>query len=74
MKHPCRAVGCEEQVDEKYLMCRAHWAQVPPPIQAAVLEHWRDWRANPENLGLRRCWLYAARLAIRSLAGEVPEP
>jgi hypothetical protein len=70
MKHACRVAGCEAEVEERFLMCREHWAMVPAPIRNAVLEAYREMKKEPE---LRRAWEAAVKLALASVAGEVPE-
>lgn len=68
--HECPVKGCEEQVNGKYLMCRAHWARVPAPIQAAVMAAYQAYKGNRE---LRPSYMGAAGLAVRSVSGEIEE-
>lgn len=34
--HKCFAPGCDRNCDDSYLMCRAHWQQVPRALQAVI--------------------------------------
>lgn len=36
MVHTCHAIGCPRPCPPEYLMCPAHWRQVPKRLQAAV--------------------------------------
>lgn len=36
MKHTCYAWGCDNPRPPSHLMCRAHWALVPKPVQQRV--------------------------------------
>jgi hypothetical protein len=60
--HKCPGPRCEKQMDDGYLMCPAHWYQVPKALRNAV------WRAYNRGAGLGTDALAAAqRAAIRSL-------
>lgn len=70
--HPCKAPGCSAEVDYQYLMCRVHWAQVPPAVQRAVNEYWQLWRKTKSREAETQ-WRHASDLAIRSVAGAIEE-
>lgn len=36
--HKCFAVGCDRDVDDRYLMCGAHWRRVPKKTQGIIWE------------------------------------
>lgn len=38
--HECPAPGCKTEVSAAKLMCPAHWAQVPKPLQTEVYAAW----------------------------------
>ena len=43
MTHDCPATGCTEQLPTSILMCKAHWARVPRPLQQQVIGAWRQY-------------------------------
>jgi hypothetical protein len=76
--HTCHAEACEVKVHPRFLMCRRHWAMVPPSIQRAV------WNAYVPGQEVRKdptpAYLEVMRLAIETVAvkegrrGDVPPP
>lgn len=38
--HECPGPQCKAQISASQLMCRPHWAQVPPPLQREVYAAW----------------------------------
>lgn len=34
--HKCATIGCNKQVKTDLLMCRAHWALLPRPLQMSI--------------------------------------
>lgn len=62
----CQAVGCTATIEGWRLMCREHWAKVPPDLQTAV---WASYRPGQENDHRPSGeYLEAARRAIAAVA------
>ena len=64
----CQAVGCTATIEGWRLMCREHWAKVPPHLQTAV---WASYQPGQEKAGGPRPsgeYLEAARCAIAAVA------
>ena len=60
--HKCPISGCPLLVEDRYVMCRGHWRQVPPDLQTAV------WRAyHRKNVDALRV---AQNDAVRSVNGR----
>lgn len=60
-KHSCAVPGCGEKIPRRLLMCAAHWARVPLPLQRAVYATWRK--------GFSASYLAARTAAIKSVEG-----
>jgi hypothetical protein len=41
----CGIPGCGKKLSRRFLMCRAHWALVPPVLQHAVEKTQAEWAA-----------------------------
>lgn len=73
--HHCHAVGCDETVPPKMLMCPKHWRMVPKKLQQAV---WRTYRLgqeitknpSPEYLAAAK----AAIAAVQKAEDKLPKP
>lgn len=65
--HTCHARGCATPVPPEMLMCKPHWAKVPPPIQRSV---WRAYAPGQCNLDPPPSadWHLAADAAIAAVA------
>lgn len=60
--HQCPIEHCKAQIADHLLMCRSHWAQVPPPLQQAVNHSRRAQERSIEALG---GYLRARKAAIQ---------
>lgn len=38
--HNCAIAGCSQQIKTKFMMCREHWAMVPPSLRREILYRW----------------------------------
>ncbi len=64
--HTCHAKGCRTHVRPALLMCRRHWAMVPPALRTAI---WATYRPGQErDKQPSREYLAAARDAINAVA------
>lgn len=64
--HVCHAVGCQVPVMPRMLMCRTHWAAVPPDLQRDV---WRTYREGQEvTKDPTTDYIIAARKAVYAVA------
>lgn len=64
--HLCAlAPPCEQQIPLKLLMCRPHWALVPPTLQKAVYRCYRTRIQQPE--AFRTAVRLAIAAALRAL-------
>jgi hypothetical protein len=61
-RHTCHAIGCENLVQPRKLMCLQHWRMVPPDIQELVMKSYRSGQCDDKRPSLE--WLKAARAAI----------
>jgi len=61
--HECRATGCDRRISLKLLMCKVHWAKVPPLLQREVYRTWArgDGVGSPE-------YAAAVQLAVAAVA------
>jgi hypothetical protein len=59
--HYCAVPECGEMIPRRLLMCSAHWARVPLPLQRAVYATWRK--------GFSAAYLAARKAAIQSVEG-----
>ena len=70
--HTCHANLCNASCAPERLMCRTHWAMVPPETQRLVLAKYRpgqciDMRPSKE-------WTEAALLAVAQVAQQERKP
>jgi len=61
MSHTCHAYRCQTPCPPRMLMCRAHWFQVPKPLQDAVWAAYRP--GQEEDKQPSAAWLLACTLA-----------
>ena len=66
--HTCKARGCTRQVPKRYLMCRQHWYEVPPDVQAEVYAAWAEVQTSGT---ITERYARAARAAIDAV-GSTP--
>jgi hypothetical protein len=64
--HRCHAIGCATVIESFKLMCREHWAKVPPALQTAVWASYRPGQEHDKRPSSE--YLEAARLAIAAVA------
>lgn len=64
-KHRCHALGCVRPCRPEHLMCRAHWARVPKPLQAAVWATYREGQCDDKRPSAE--WHTAADEAIAAV-------
>lgn len=75
--HACRAAGCATRVPPRMLMCRPHWAMVPPALKRAVLAAYRpgqerlDPRPSPEYIAAHKA---AVNAVARAEGRPAPHP
>ena len=63
--HLCHARRCTVPVPPRLLMCRAHWAQVPPDLQRRL---WAAYRPGQERTkSPSREYVAAARACINAV-------
>jgi hypothetical protein len=67
-RHTCPATGCTTRVRPAVLMCRRHWALVPPGLRAAVGRHYRPGQEIDKRPSA--AYLAAARAAVVAVAGR----
>lgn len=70
MKHTCHAYGCETEVTQEMLMCKAHWGMVPSKLKQAIY----SLRGKPEA---RKEWRHTAQQAINAVGmkeNNMPPP
>lgn len=62
--HKCPHPLCDRNVNDQYLACRAHWAQVPRGLQAAIYATVNTDRAawSKHVMEARAIWAEKARL------------
>ena len=63
--HHCHAIGCRTPIEPWRLMCRQHWAKVPPTLQTAVWASYRPGQEEDKRPSAE--YLEAARLAIAAV-------
>ena len=63
-KKKCFAIGCEERIPVKLLMCAKHWAMVPKGLQLGVYEHLDAWQKG----GSPKPYLDIIKLAAQAVA------
>ena len=63
--HHCHAIGCNKPVPPKMLMCKRHWAMVPPPLRQEVWRHYRPGQEVDKNPSPE--YLAAAKAAIAAV-------
>ncbi len=66
MSHTCHAHGCSLAVPPKMLFCRAHWAKLGKPYQAAIWREYRQGQENDKRPSVR--YLAVQRLAVAMVA------
>lgn len=66
MSHHCHAKSCTVTVRPEMLMCRRHWAMVPPLLQRAVWRSYRPGQCNDKSPS--KAWHTAADAAIERVA------
>ena len=65
LEHHCHAVGCNEHVPPKMLMCRRHWFMVPGHLRRQV---WATYRPGQEvDKAPSKAWHQAADAAIAAV-------
>ena len=65
-EHKCHAIGCQVNVDPKFLLCPAHWRLVPFPLKKRVWQHYRRDQEVTKNPS--KDYLNAAKAAIVAVA------
>jgi excisionase family DNA binding protein len=72
-RHVCHAAGCATRVPPRLLMCRPHWAVVPPALQAAVRAAYRP---GQERLDPRPspAYIRAHKRAVNAVAAAEGRP
>lgn len=71
VRHVCHAPGCRTGIPPRYLMCRRHWAMVPPGVQAMVWDTYRPGQEvdkRPSRPWKRAAWL--AKAAVCEAQGN----
>lgn len=65
-RHNCHAVGCAQEVERSFLMCRVHWARVPHGLRKRVLIAYTAGQCN-DTARIKPAWIAAARAAVEYL-------
>lgn len=65
-KHPCHANGCSTEIPPRMLMCRNHWAMVPPAIRRLVWQHYVPGQEVRKDPTLR--YLEVQKMAVEAVA------
>jgi hypothetical protein len=65
MNHRCHAIKCTVEVPLKLLMCKKHWAMVPPQLKADIWTHYRPGQERDKRPSVE--YLQAMRSAIRAV-------
>ncbi|MDT7040841.1 hypothetical protein [Candidatus Nitronereus thalassa] len=65
--HVCHAKGCGTPIPSRLLMCRPHWALVPPPLKRRVLEAFTPGQERGQVRPSQE-WTQAAMAAIKAVA------
>lgn len=73
--HCCTAPDCERPIQDRFLMCPAHWKRVPPDLQKRVYRTWLRLTRDPYPNDAKEAEYEAARAAaIASLSPNPKEP
>jgi hypothetical protein len=68
----CHVNRCTNPRGARSLMCREHWAQVPPVLKQAVSAHYR--LGQERDFKITREYIAAARAALNSVSEQSSPP
>lgn len=69
----CPVPECPRRKHKRFLMCRAHWTQVPKPVRDKIYRVVEEYRAEPDQKKRNRIswhWYRLTSEAVRKL-GEL---